>query len=139
MNVDDLLSRLEKVKKTGHGKWIALCPSHDDRSPSLSVKDSGDGRILVHCHAECDVTAVLAMVGLKLSDLMPESRLGPVEGLKRLPFNPRDALDAIALNATAIAIAASDIAYGKKLSPQDADTIADMAREIHDMIAYAKH
>lgn len=138
MTVDDLLSRLEKVKQTAQGDWVARCPSHDDRSPSLSVKDSGDGRILVHCFAGCEVTAVLAMVGLKLSDLMPESRIGPVEGLKRLPFNPRTVLEAIGFNATAVAIAANAIAYGKRVSPKDADTLADMAREIHEALAYAK-
>ena len=137
MNVDDLLSRLEKVRQTASGEWVACCPAHDDRSPSLSVKDSGDGRILVHCFAGCEVLAVLAMVGLKLSDLMPESRLGPVEGLKRLPFNPRTVLEAIGFNATAIAIAANDIAYGKRISPSDADMLADMAREIHEAMAYA--
>jgi hypothetical protein len=44
------------------------CPAHDDRNPSLSV-DYRDGRVLLHCFADCDVTQILAKLGLELSDL----------------------------------------------------------------------
>ncbi|MEQ1600386.1 MAG: hypothetical protein ABL885_01305, partial [Methylophilaceae bacterium] len=36
--LDTLLSKLDKVKQNGAGKWIARCPAHDDRSPSLAIK-----------------------------------------------------------------------------------------------------
>jgi len=48
MSIDALLDRLDGVKETGHGKYIARCPAHDDQSPSLAIKDCGDGRILLH-------------------------------------------------------------------------------------------
>lgn len=50
--------------------YVARCPAHDDRTPSLSIADSADGadgRVLVHCHAGCpqhDVIAALAARGL---------------------------------------------------------------------------
>lgn len=53
-------------RKVGVG-WIARCPAHDDRRPSLSIKDGDDGRVLVRCHAGCDQTRVietLAVLGL---------------------------------------------------------------------------
>lgn len=137
MNIDDLLSRFEKVRVTATGEWMACCSAHDDKSPSLAIKDAGDGRVLIHCFGGCETVAVLAMIGLRLTDVMPDNRLGSVEGLKKLPWNPRTVLEAIAFNATAIAIAASDIAYGKKLSIADADTLANMSREIHEAIKYA--
>ena len=38
-----------------HGAYgTACCPAHDDRSPSLSLKDGRDGRLLAYCHAGCD-------------------------------------------------------------------------------------
>jgi putative DNA primase/helicase len=37
---------------------VARCPAHDDRNPSLSLKDA-DGRVLVHCHAGCAQRAVV--------------------------------------------------------------------------------
>ena len=34
--------------------WMARCPVHDDRSPSLSISAGKDGKVLVRCHAGCD-------------------------------------------------------------------------------------
>ncbi|MEQ1719447.1 MAG: toprim domain-containing protein [Hyphomicrobium sp.] len=40
--------------------WIARCPAHADSTPSLSINETGDGKLLVHCHAGCEQTAVIA-------------------------------------------------------------------------------
>ena len=48
-------------KKSGSG-WLAKCPCHPDRRPSLSVTDDGSGRPLVHCHAGCDQALVWSTV-----------------------------------------------------------------------------
>src|SRR5262249_25666976 len=53
-------------RKVGGG-WMAPCPSHDDREPSLSITDSQDGKVLLRCHAGCaqdDLIAVLRMRGM---------------------------------------------------------------------------
>ena len=44
--------------KTPSG-WMANCPAHDDRNPSLSIRER-DGKVLVHCHAGCDQRSVIA-------------------------------------------------------------------------------
>jgi putative DNA primase/helicase len=44
--------------------WMARCPAHDDREPSLSIKDA-DGRVLVHCHAGCDQQRVVAALRVR--------------------------------------------------------------------------
>ena len=59
-----LLFRLEGVRPLGSG-FQARCSAHDDRGPSLSIKSSNDGKVLVHCHAGCRVEDVVAAVGLK--------------------------------------------------------------------------
>jgi DNA primase len=67
MNAQDVLDRLEKV--TGSkGKWIACCPAHQDKSPSLDVTETDD-RVLVHCFSGCDTQDVTAAIGLNLADL----------------------------------------------------------------------
>src|SRR5438105_11788161 len=48
--VDNVLSRLEKVKQAGRG-WVARCPAHDDRNPSLSITVGRDAQVLLYCHA----------------------------------------------------------------------------------------
>jgi predicted protein tyrosine phosphatase len=70
-SIDTILSRLDRVTKQGGG-WIARCPAHDDHTPSLSLYEHQDGRILLHCFAGCPASDVLAAIGLSLSDLYPE-------------------------------------------------------------------
>jgi hypothetical protein len=48
-------------RKAGSG-WTARCPAHDDRTPSLSIRDADDNKVLVHCHAGCDQERVIAML-----------------------------------------------------------------------------
>ena len=43
--------------KIGQG-WAVCCPAHDDRDPSLSLRDA-DGIVLVRCHAGCDQRDVI--------------------------------------------------------------------------------
>lgn len=67
--IDRLLARLDAPREVGFGKWIARCPAHDDRHPSLSIRETSDGRVLIHCFSGCAPTEVLASVGLGLADL----------------------------------------------------------------------
>ena len=71
MSAETLLSMLDKVRKTGPDRYIARCPSHDDKSPSLTIRESDDGKVLVHCFAGCSVHEIVHAVGLELSDLFP--------------------------------------------------------------------
>lgn len=57
MNVAEIARHL-RGHKSG-ASWIARCPAHDDREPSLSLRD-GSGKLLVHCHAGCEQAAVVA-------------------------------------------------------------------------------
>lgn len=58
------------VTQSGEG-YAARCPAHNDRSPSLSVSEGDDGRVLLHCHAGCEAGAVVAALGLTMADLYP--------------------------------------------------------------------
>jgi hypothetical protein len=35
--------------KSGRG-WAARCPTHDDCTPTLSISEADDGKVLVRCH-----------------------------------------------------------------------------------------
>lgn len=71
MTAATLLDRLESVRETGRDKWIARCPAHDDRGPSLSIKDVGE-KLVIHCFAGCAAVDVMNAVGLELHDLLDE-------------------------------------------------------------------
>lgn len=68
---ETVLGRLREVKRTGFKSWVALCPSHDDARPSLSIRENGDGKLLLHCFAGCDVQSIVRSLGVEMSDLFP--------------------------------------------------------------------
>ena len=60
------LSSLDKFRRVGQDRYVACCPAHDDRNPSLSITQTHD-RVLVHCFAGCeqrDVLRALTELGL---------------------------------------------------------------------------
>lgn len=66
-----LLAKLSGVKSTRNG-WLAKCPCHDDREPSLSISLGADGRILLKCFAGCSVEQIVRALGLEMRDLFPQ-------------------------------------------------------------------
>ena len=135
MCISELLSRLEKVKRTGRGRWLACCPAHEDHSPSLAIRELEDGRILIHCFAGCGVQEIVFAAGLELSDLFPPR----VEGkhfAKResRPFPAADVLRAIAFEATLVLIAAADMLAGKPLNEFDRDRLVVAVGRIHSAL-----
>ena len=56
------------------GAFMASCPAHADRTPSLAIRDGDDGRILIRCHAGCAQGAVISE--LKALGLWPHNRRG---------------------------------------------------------------
>ena len=73
--VESLLAKLPGVRKAGKD-WSVRCPAHHDRRASLSVSEGDDGVALVKCHAGCDTSAILAVIGMTLADLFP-AKAGP--------------------------------------------------------------
>jgi len=54
----------QMIASLPRGKWygsygVACCPAHDDRTPSLSIRDAEGGKVLVRCHASCDQERVI--------------------------------------------------------------------------------
>jgi putative DNA primase/helicase len=58
MNAETLAKALGG-RKAGAG-WTVRCPAHDDRTPSLSIRDADDGKVLIRCHAGCNQEQVIA-------------------------------------------------------------------------------
>ncbi len=54
LSLEEALGRLEKVRRTGR-RWKALCPAHEDHSPSLIVAESPDwsGYPVFYCYVGC--------------------------------------------------------------------------------------
>lgn len=117
-----LLNKLTRVRVTGKGRWQACCPAHEDKKPSLSVRELEDGRVLLHCFAGCSVSDIVSSVGLTLSDLFPE-KIGTNAPRERAPFNTLDVLRCL-LNEVGIVVAtAATLAKGKALTTNDRERL----------------
>jgi hypothetical protein len=131
MDVNDILAKLAKVRGR-NGAWTACCPAHEDRGPSLSVKELPDGRILVHCFAGCGTDDVLGALGIEMGDLFPEPlghRFAPTRA-----FSASDALRCLSREGAVVALAAADQAEGKAASPEDAERVAKALGRINEAL-----
>lgn len=79
VTADEIAQRLKKPKGR-NGKWEACCPAHEDSSPSLSIGTGRDGRVLLHCHANCPPITILEALGLTVGDLFPTKGTGERHG-----------------------------------------------------------
>lgn len=70
LSIQEILGRLEGVRSAGEG-WMACCPAHADRNPSLSIRERG-GKILLHCFANCTTEAICDALQIRVSDLFSE-------------------------------------------------------------------
>ena len=78
--LEKVLGRLDKVKQAGVRQWKACCAGHNDKYPSLSIREADDGKVLLHCWAGCTTAEITAAIGLELRDLFPcehQPRKGP--------------------------------------------------------------
>ena len=119
MSADTLLSQLTRIKKTGNGRYLACCPAHPDKHPSLNIRELDDGRLLVKCFAGCSVEEVLHAVGLEFDALFPEKFLGHCLHPERHPFSAKDILESVRYEALIVAVAASTMAQGESLVEAD--------------------
>lgn len=70
--VDALETRDCIPKGNAEKGYQALCPAHADRNPSLGIKETADGTVLVRCYADCETADILAVLGLEFSDLFAD-------------------------------------------------------------------
>ena len=122
MTAEILISRLERVKQTGVGRYITRCPAHSDRAPSLAIRELDDGRVLVHCFAGCDVQSILSATGLTFEDLFPPRELNHVKRERR-PFPATDVLRAIAFESLVVLTTGSAILTGEPLNTVDRERL----------------
>ena len=131
--VENLLSHLSKVRGR-NGAWTACCPAHEDKSPSLAIKEGDDGRVLLHCFGGCDVHSVLGAVGMDMSDLFPAKQGTPV---KKATFYASDLLRVIHFEALVVQIAAIDMAKGKAISASTKARLMLAYQRIDEATRYA--
>jgi putative DNA primase/helicase len=60
-----------EMRQVSDEQFVAICPSHDDQTPSLSFKVDAVGKVQFKCHAGCSYFDVLRASGLELFACSP--------------------------------------------------------------------
>ncbi|MBQ8301418.1 MAG: DNA primase, partial [Clostridia bacterium] len=91
MNINEVLSHFENVKKNG-SQYQCRCPSHADDKASLSICEK-NGKILLHCHAGCNTADILSSVGLAFEDI--GSKKKSYKWRERLEYTTKKHIEAV--------------------------------------------
>ena len=136
--IDVLLTSLEKVKFKGSDRWIACCPAHKDKSPSLSVRLIDD-KILIHCFAGCGVDEIVSSIGLTLADLMPDRINEHGTSHSKIPTIPaRDLLEFIHFEALIVTVALSDFLAHKSITQKDLNRVIQAQSRLSNALSECK-
>lgn len=136
-----LLSRLDAVQPRGRCQWVARCPGHDDRSPSLSIRERDDGTVLLHCFAGCETADVLAAIGLNFSDLYPDPLPTGhnAQNVRSPRLNGWVVIDAISYRLTCITLLATKFSRGESMTPDDWHALDESIIDVQTAITEARH
>lgn len=135
-----VLANLTKVRGR-NGNYVACCPAHDDKSPSMTIRETPDGKILMHCFSGCSIAEITGAIGVDLSDLFPPTTDAPDYSRSKhssRPTRPRfmasDLLKVIAFEATIVAVCAYDMAQGRALKQEDMARLKVASSRIADAL-----
>jgi len=129
MSADKLLSRLQRVKRTGPGKWIASCPTREDKSPSLAIRELDDGTVLLKDFGGDSVQAILGAVGLSFTDLY-RPQPGTIGKPVKRPFNASDVLSLVAFESAVAVIVISDVVRNDGATEEDLNRLLVAAQRL---------
>lgn len=121
-----LLDKLEGVKPCGAGRWRARCPACDSRSAVLSIRETGDDVVLLHCFRfECDPLAITAALGLDASDLFPPrvDLVRPGKPIKRRAHRPSDVLAALNIEVLEVLLIIGAVHRRGSVTPTEYDRL----------------
>ncbi len=138
MTISNLLSRLQKVRKRGNNQWNACCPAHDDKTPSLSIKDD-NGTILLHCFGQqCAVSDIAAAVGVDLSELFPPTdNYDPQKTQKRTGHEASNVLFGLVLEVIAVEMICETLSKNNQIDELTRARLELASQRMRSALAYA--
>ena len=136
-NLEKVLSGLQKVKKTGEGKYLALCPAHNDKTPSLAIK-AVDDRVLLHCFGGCETADVLSALNLTFADIMPNECNGNFPKEKK-PFYASEVLQTVRDEAQFTHFCAIHMSKGFQLCDADLKRLSMASTNLKHAYEVTKH
>jgi len=137
MAADALIDKLDRVQgRAPH--WRAVCPAHTSKghSRTLSILETQDGRVLIHCFAGCDVQAIVGAVGLDLADLFPPKGPDDQRGPRvRKPWSTRETAQALQVPLTGAFMLLRKVGGGAKISQAEREYAVEVAQACSELLA----
>ena len=130
-----VLDRLDGVRQTAPDRWIARCPSHEDKSPSLSIRETADGRVLLHDFAGCRTADIMSALCLSMADLFEKPLaqfLPPIKA--RIPA--RDVIELVGHEIDLAGILLAEIIDGRGCTELAWQRLAKAAQRINSVRNY---
>lgn len=113
------ISKLEKVRDMGNGRYVGCCPVHGDKNPSMSITIAKD-KILTHCHSmKCPHDEILNAVNMKFTDFYDDSWHASRRASTTGRFKPLKEVGHSELDKMVLKLAQADIEAGRQLSIED--------------------
>lgn len=125
VKLQQLLGSLQKVRRTAKDQWVACCPAHADKNPSMTVKAASD-TILIHCFAGCSIQEILGAVGMDVSDLYPDHD----RHTKPQHLSARAALECVSFEALVV-LATAGTMKSRPITSEEMSRLATAAGRIH--------
>lgn len=133
----DILSLLQKVKRLSDGRYIAICPCHNDSKPSLNITIKENGVILIKCFpCGANGLAVCQTLGVDPTSLFPPSDNPKYEKQPHLGFSAWQLLYALEKDIIVVLIAARMLSNGKALPESDIKYLNDVLIRVHEALQY---
>ena len=125
-----LLDKFDRVKQTRPGHWIAGCPCCQSRQGRpISVRETDDGRVLLHAFCGCENGTVLAALGLTLSDLF-DKPIGHHIAPSHSRIRAADVLACVSADVDLVAVIAADFVDRKTISESTWHQLAQAAARL---------
>ena len=130
--ISEILLRMPRYRKTGKHAYMCACPAHQDKTASLAVKETEDGRILIHCFAGCGATEVLDAIGMDWDALFPDTYKTFPREKNRVNF--RDCADQLTLEGAILLQYANMVAKGEAINRESLLKCVSSISRIHNLM-----
>ena len=138
MDIGAILNKLHGVRRTSNDSWIACCPAHNDKHPSLAIRVTPESRILIHCFAGCGLDEILTALDVTVADIQPpQSEYHHQRHSGGNNLNSSAVLYMIYREALIVAMAACDLQKGIPLNETDHARLIQAVGRITEGVNYA--
>ena len=133
----ELSTKLNKFRRISEGRYIACCPVHGDKNPSLGITLKDNGKWLINC-LSCGANgqAVCDVLGIDVTALFPPNDNPRYEKQPRIGFSAWQLLHAIQPDLVRLLVIANMLREIEALTEEDRAFIASLVIRLSDGINY---